>query len=361
MRWVLYSILLILLAVWAIALDIGPKEVPWVRTVIAETGPIHEIVTATGRVVSQREVEVRSPIPGKLTGVYVNEGGIVTAGNLLALLDDREALSVFNRAEANAHRAQEEEVQAERRLERARRLFEVGGEPQQAVEDAEDQLMAVRAKKRVLEEELHLAKMAHEKLRIVSPFEGIVTSRQAQEGEWVNQGALLFTVIDPNQLQIEAEIDSGDSGAVAVGQTVLVSGDAFPEQTLTEQVIKIAPAVSREGTTNTISVRTSLGPQVLFRIGQQVDVKIQTRSKDNALKLPFGAITTKEGKSEGKSEVAVVRNGRVRLIPVVLGVQDFTHIEIVEGLRSGEQVILPEGRVLSEGDRVEPVRAEGPP
>lgn len=248
-------------------------------------------------------------------------------------------------------------MQAERRLERARRLFEVGGEAQQGVEDAKDQLSAAQVKKRVLMEEFHLAKMAYEKLRIVSPFGGIVTSRKAQEGEWVGQGTPLFVLVDPSQLQIEAKINSDDSMAVATGQTALIPSDAFPGQTLAERVTRIAPAVSKETTTNTVSVRISLGTQMPLKIGQQIEAKIQTHSKEKALKVPFGAITT----HEGKPKVAVVQDGRVRWIPVGLGIRDFTHVEIMNGLNGTEQVILQEEKILSEGDVVEPVKTENRP
>ncbi len=354
MRNALYGFSFVFLVGLIIASCTDPKEAIPVRIVGVETGPIHEIVAATGRVISRREIEIRSPVSGKLASVYVNEGDIITAGTQFARFDDREARSALNQAKANVHRAQEEKVHAERRLERARRLFEVGGEAQQVVEDAKDHFLAAQAKKRDLTEEFHLAKMAYEKLRIVSPFGGIVTSRKAQEGEWVGQGIPLFVLVDPNQLQIEAKINADDSGAVAIGQTALISSDAFSGQTLTERVTRIAPAVSKEITTNTVSVRISLGAQMPLKIGQQIDVKIQTRSKEKALKVPFGAITI----HEGTPKVAVVRDGRVLWISVGLGIKDFTHVEIVSGLNSTEQVILQEEKILSEGDRVEPLKTE---
>jgi multidrug efflux pump subunit AcrA (membrane-fusion protein) len=83
---------------------------------------------------------------------------------------------------------------------------------------------------------------------------------------------------------------------------------------------------------------------------QQVDVRIRTARKDNVLKLPYGALLDQGD----KQQVAVVRDGRVEFVDVTTGIDDFSHIEIMAGLKGDEDVVLPQGQIkLQDGMAVQ--------
>jgi RND family efflux transporter MFP subunit len=289
---------------------------------------------------------------GQIYRILVSRGEQVKAGQVLAYFDEREAEVLERKAEAVMTRDKEVVQELSRKLERLRNVLLKGGEAPQVVEDAEAALRAAKARLQVDEVELRFAQLNREKTKVVAPFDGIVTDKTVEVGQWVEAGGKLFTLVAKQGWEIEVNVDAADSGMVQRGQTVMVSCDAFPGKEWAETVHWIAPVIisNEQEAMNTFAVRTTLSskaPPLLIR--QQVDVKILTTHRDDALKLPYSALLEAE---RGTAKVAVLSGGKVHFVPVVTGIEDLTHVEIVSGLTKDEQVILPQGKALTEGESV---------
>ena len=320
-----------------------------VEVTSVEQGEIFQSITVPGKVVSKLRVDITPAIAGRLTNVYVEEGGLVKKGELMARLDDREAVSYLKRTEVNLRNAQEDVTLAERNLKRIRKAFSKGAVARRMVEEAQVELRSARARQTVAEDEVKTAKLGLENPRIVAPFAGIVTGRFAEVGQWVVPSETLFSLVDQTQREVEVRVDAADSGGIAVGQTVTLSSDAFPSLEWPESVTRLAAATSNVGNANTVSVYISLGNRApALRFGQQVDAEIRTAWNPSALKVPYGAIIN----HGGKSYVAIVNDNIVKLVPVETGIEDFSHIEIRQGVTVGQQVVLANGKDLSDGDKV---------
>jgi len=234
-------------------------------------------------------------------------------------------------------------------LKRLRQAFSKGAVAKQLVEEAEVELRSARARQSVAEEEVRTSKLSLENPRIVAPFSGTITARYIEVGQWVVPSETLFSLVDQSQREVEVRVDAADSGGIAVGQTVTLSSDAFPGLEWNESVTRLAAATRNGGNANTVSVYISLGSKApSLRFGQQVDSEIRTSWNPSALKVPYGAIITKGG----KSYVAVVENNVINLVEVETGIEDFTHVEIRQGVHVGQYVILANGADIEEGDRV---------
>ena len=320
-----------------------------VETTVVEQGEIFQAITVPGKVVSKLRVDITPSIAGRLTNVYVEEGDSVKKDELLARLDDREAKSNLKRAEANERNAEEDVSLAERSLKRLRQAFSKGAVARQLVEEAEVELRSAKARLSVAQEEVRTAKLSLENPRIVAPFAGTITARYVEVGQWVVPSETLFTLVDQSQREVEVRVDAADSGGIAVGQTVTLSSDAFPGLEWSESVTRLAAATSNVGNANTVSVYISLGSSApSLRFGQQVDAEIRTQWNPSALKVPYGAIINRGG----KSYVAVVQDNFVNLVEVETGIEDFTHVEIRQGVSVGQHVVLANGVDIEEGDRV---------
>lgn len=339
------ALLLVAIALWAFTRE----RTPGVRTIAVEQGPLHSAVSVTGRVVSEREVNLAATAAGQIKHIAVKEGARVKSGQVLATLDAGETTALVAKAQAELERAQADADLARTALHRAERLFAAGGEAAQARDDARLAAQATAARLRIAQEELALARVQQAKMSVRSPFAGTVTQKFAQIGQWATPGTPLFTVVDDGAREIEAKVDAGDGAAIQVGQEAQVSSDAFPDKSWFERVLRLAPAVQKDETANTFNVRLSLsGTAPPLRFGQQVDVKIRVASRAQALKVPFTALVT----NEGKTAVAVVEADKIRFKPVVTGIEDATHTEIVSGVHLGERIVLPEGKKLHAGQRV---------
>ena len=271
-------------------------------------------------------------------------------------LDDREAEAQVANAEAGSREAREKVAQTNRTKESLEEVWRVGGTSLQTVKDAESDYQIAVAAREKADAQLRSATLLRDKMKVIAPFTGLITKDTAHVGEWVVPGTPIITLADEKTREIEAVVDDADAGLIAVGESVEISSDAFPGRLWVERVVRLDPAVQKEGTANTITVHISLASNAReLRYGQQVDAKIRTAYREKARKVPFEALINKDG----KMFVAVMNAGRVQMTPVVSGIENATHVEIREGIQPGQEVILPDGKRLKDGQRVHQVQDAG--
>jgi RND family efflux transporter MFP subunit len=343
-----FGIFIVLMA-WNILFDQGQP----VETTLVETGEIFQSITVPGRVLSKQRVNISSAHTGRTVKILVKEGDKVKAGQVLAKMDDRELISSHNRAKANLTDARESVVLARRTLSRLRKAYKKGAVARQFVEDAELDLSSARSQAGIAVEEAHSAKLQLSKQQVTAPFTGTITARFAEVGQWVGPSESLFTLVDESRREIEVRVDAADSVAIDVGQVVAVSSDAFPGLEWHESVSRLGTAANNDRNSNSVKVYISLGNDApSLRFGQQVDADIRTAWNPNTLKVPFEALINRDG----QTLVAVLSGGQVKLKPVETGIEDFSMVEIKQGLNDGELVILSKGQFLQNGDKAHPVR-----
>ena len=339
----------VVLMLWNLYFDQGQP----VETVLVETGEIFQSITVPGRVLSKQQINISSAQTGRTVKILVKEGDRVKAGQVLAKMDDRELISRHNRAKANLAVAREGVTLAKRTLNRLRKAYKKGAVARRFVEDAEVDLSSARSQAGIAVEEARSAKLELSKQKITAPFPGTITARFVEVGQWVGPSESLFTLVDESQREIEVRVDAADSVAIDVGQVVAVSSDAFPGLEWHESVSRLGTAASNDRNTNSVKVYISLGNDApSLRFGQQVDADIRTAWNPNTLKVPFEALISRDG----QTLVAVLSGGQVQLKPVETGIEDFSMVEIKQGLNDGELVILSKGQFLQNGDKVHPAR-----
>ncbi len=321
-----------------------------VETVRVGLGNIHQAIVVPGKVVSKMKVDVSPSSPGQIVSLKANEGSQVKKGDILAELENEQAISDLKRSEGNLLSAQEETALAEKTWRRMNNAFQLGAVSKYAVDEAEAALKSARARESVAKEEVRSTRLSLDKLSILAPFSGTVTARHVQVGQWVSPSEAIFTLVDLSAKEIEVKVDSADSSSIKIGQVVALTSDAYPGQRWMESVSRVAPAANREDSANTVSVFVTLGSSAPeLRFGQQVDAEIRTSSSNNIIKLPIEALITRNG----KTWVAVIENGKVHFSPVVIGLEDFTHVEILQGVKPRQEVIMPrDASSLHEGDAV---------
>lgn len=326
-----------------------------VETLLVESGEIYQSITMPGQVVSKRQLNVSASQAGRLVEIAVKEGDKVNKGQLLARLDDRELVSRLNRAKANLSNAREEIALAERTLQRLEKAYSKGAVAKRFVDDAEVELRSARTRAGIMVEEVRTAMLDMDKQKITAPFSGTITTRLVEVGQWITPSDALFTLVDDQQREIELRINAADSAAIEVGQTAFLSSDAFPGKKWKESVIRIGTAAENDHKTNTIKVFVSLGAEAPeLRFGQQVDADIRIAWNPNTIKVPFEALITRGG----QAMVAVLEEGVVQLKPVVTGIEDFSMVEIQQGLNVGEHAILARGVELQTGDKAFSITAQ---
>ena len=352
MKKILILLLLLIVAI-AIGWSAFNQEQPLsVTTITPEQGAIEAVIRVTGEVVNDRTVKMTALVDGQIKELSVRRGDSVLAGQVLTVFDRREADARLHKAEAELARERQAVAESYRKLKRLRDVKKSGGASIQVIDDAQAKWREATARLKVTEAKLEIENIHREKVEVRAPFAGVITEKKTEVGQWVEAGTALFTLVAKEGREIEVNVDAGDSAAIAPGQMVSISSDAWPDTHWEEKILRIAPAITegQESALNTFAVRISLGakaPSLL--LGQQVDARVHTETRKDVMRLPFGALI----EQDKASEVAVIVAGKVVLLPVKTGLEDFTHVEIISGLKGDETIILTEGQEFHAGQAVQ--------
>ncbi|MEK6748231.1 MAG: efflux RND transporter periplasmic adaptor subunit [Pseudomonadota bacterium] len=319
------------------------------NVVVAERGAIYESISVPAKVVSKRIAEITPYSAGQLIKIEVKEGDSVATGRVLAVLDDRDAQSNVKRTQATLLSMEEEVSRTNKNLQRLQRALELGAVSRQRVEDAEGEWRAATARQSITEEELRSTKLALERLQIVAPFDGVVTSIIANSGKWIAPPEIIMTVVDIAAQEVIAKVDAADAPAIQIGHEVMLSNESFAGKKWKEKVSRVAATTKKDNAPNSIDVVITLSASApALRVGQQVDAEIRLRGKSDVVKIPVHALINKSG----SPMVPVLQGDIVRLVPVVTGIEDITSVEIVRGIEDGEQIVITNGKEVNDGQHI---------
>lgn len=173
--------------------------------------------------------------------------------------------------------------------------------------------------------------------QLLAPFAGTVLSVEANEGEDVYAHNPLVLLADLSSLEITAQIDELDVGEVAVGQVVEIHFDAFPGQSVSGQVQRLAPAATpqRGSTMYEATVRWE-STNLPVRPGMAANLTITTEQRENVLLVPNRAIQT----LGRRKVVRRLEGSATRQVEITTGLSNLTDTEVLDGLREGDVLII---------------------
>lgn len=304
-----------------------------VKIATAELRDLEAIYATTTTLEAVREAEVTSRVAGDIERILVEEGDRVTAGQLLARLDDRRLSLELARARADLERLSGE-------LERQRALLD----REMVSADSYDQTrFAYEQQKAAVE----LAELERSYTLVRAPIDGVVSMRYIKRGNNVVAGDQLFRVTDISQLEARFQLPQQHRGTIAQGQIARLSLDAYADRTVDGVVARISPVVdSATGSYRvTVGARSDgeLRPGMFARIGVVYDVHADT------VVVPAEAVVSEDA----DRHVYVVVDGAVERRKVQVGIRDAGRMEITEGVEPGETVVTVGHTSLKDGSRVE--------
>jgi RND family efflux transporter MFP subunit len=368
-RWVGWVVLLILLAAagaggWMWVTRERIAEVQTAEVSERAAGTQAAVLNASGYVTARRRATVSSKITGKVIEVNVEEGMIVTKGQVLARLDDSTPKAtlalVVAQAESARKAVRENEVhlvQAKQTLARLAELNRRGittpSEIDAATADVngtEARIAATREQVNVAEQQVALQQTELDNTIIRAPFTGVAISKDAQPGEMVSPVSAgggftrtgICTVVDMNSLEIEVDVNESYINRVRAAQKVTAVLDAYPEWQIPAHVIAVVPTADRQKATVLVRIGfDKLDPRILPDMGVKVtflreaDQSPAVAARPTTL-APKAAVHT----DNGKTYVFVVKGEAVERRAVTLGGTDGDRVEVIAGLHSGDRVVL---------------------
>ena len=350
-----------------------PIEVEVAAVTERAAGTQAAVLNASGYVTARRRATVSSKVTGKVIEVNVEEGMDVREGQVLARLDDstlQAALRLY-RAQLEAARRQipESEVrlaQARVMLRRQEQLFQQGLNTPNDIDNAKaevDSLVAriasAQEQVKVAESQIAMQQTAIEDTIIRAPFSGVAISKDAQAGEMVSPVSAgggftrtgISTIVDMKSLEIEVDVNESYINRVRTGQPVSAVLDAYPDWQIPANVITLVPTADRQKATVLVRIGfQKLDPRILPDMGVKVTFLREAEARDvqvaQSVTLVPQAAVQKDGES---SFVFVVRQDTVERRAIKTAGTDGDRLEVVAGLKGGDQVVISPPPALSEG------------
>jgi RND family efflux transporter MFP subunit len=351
------------------------RRAPEVETAVArEAGTAQTaVLNASGYVTPRRRATVSAKVTGKIRDVYIDEGMRVAAGQVLARLDDVDAVAALRAAEAEKAIAVATLEELRVRLANARRTFERNKDlrgrdlvseesldnAETAVASYEAQIVLAGERINAAERSVGIARQNVDNCVVRAPFAGVVVSKDAQPGEMVSPISAgggftrtgIATVVDMASLEVEVDVNESYIARVAPAQRVEAVLDAYPDWRIPSKVRTVIPTADRQKAT--VKVRISfdaLDPRILPDMG--VKVSFLEGAADTAAVAPV-LVPREAVRPEGdRRYVFVVKDGRVERRAVSTGRERGSDIEVVAGIRRGEEVVVRSGKELHDGARV---------
>jgi RND family efflux transporter MFP subunit len=328
------------------------------------------------------KVDVKSAVSGRILALRVREGAIVHSGDLLAEVEpDVNQAQSLSDVQAAVKDGEIKLRDAEREYTSQKALFDQGllgsdsyRQVQNKREQAAENLRAAKMRYQIVEDRgIPISgNAASQKAHVTAPMSGVVIKKGVELGETVtsgvssfNAGTVLFTVADLKSLIIRVNLNEVDIAKVHVGQPARITLDAYPQKVFTGKVTFVSPAAELVEKIKVFKIEVT--PSELsesYKTGMSANVEILGEKRDKAVSIPLEALQKRDGQTVAyrlkdplkPQQVAAAREGLsgrnkfiwlsdhwkeyFDVVPVSAGVATLERVEILAGLKPGQQVAL---------------------
>ena len=349
------------IAIWAFGGQAKKRKVVY-ETATVDRANISNSVTATGTIEPVTEVEVGTQVSGIIDRLYADYNSVVTKGQLIAEMDKVTLQSELASQKATYDGAKAEYEYQQKNYERNKGLHE-----KQLISDTdyEQSLYNYQKAKSAFDSSKASLAKAERNLSyatITSPIDGVVISRDVEEGQTVASGfetPTLFTIAaDLTQMQVVADVDEADIGDVEEGQRVSFTVDAYPNDVFEGKVtqIRLGATSSSSSTTTTTTVVTyevvisAHKPDLKLKPRLTANITIYTLDKQGVLSVPAKALRFTPAvplvgsnavvkDCEGEHKVWTREGDTFTAHPVSIGISNGIVTEITGGINEGTQIV----------------------
>ena len=339
---------------------------PAVEVDVATVGQIYPsqaltLLNASGYVVAQRKAAVASKVTGRLVSISVEEGDAVKKGDVIARLENEDSAAAKNQASANleASRAESERAKAEfqdakNNLARQKELLAKDYISKLEYDSAEARykkavagVASAEAAVRAYAAALHGAGVALGYTYIRAPFDAVVLTKDADIGDIVtpigaaaSAKAAVVTIADMDSLLVEADVSESNLKQVKTGEPCEIQLDAFPDLRFRGEVHMIVPTADRTKASVMVKVKfLDKDKRVLPEMSAKVAF-LERPLKPEELKPRIAVNASSLVTQENRKYVFLLKDDTAVETPVKTGDQFGEMVEILDGVKAGDRVIL---------------------
>jgi HlyD family secretion protein len=373
-----------------------------VQTAKVSRQKIVQKVSATGKIQPKTQVEISADVSAKIKRLAVVEGQWVEKGALLVELDRERYVAALESAEANVSSAEanatlvrENMNRAQNEFKRSKELLAGGLESQSAFEAKQAEYQVEVARYKSAQDQVEQAKAARKqakddlsKTTIYAPMAGTICALNKEQGEIALgsqfQKDVILIVADLSEMEAQVNVDENDIVSIAKGQKAEIEVDAMSGQKLNGVVYEISNSANSSGSGSAeqkteFEIKIAVvDPPKTLRPGMTASADIITKTNENALSVPLQSVAVRtvdqlamkgqkhKGKGKGMAQAAqapespykpdpdgfvevvfCIEGGKAVAKQVKTGIQSDDLIEILDGLKEGEEIVSGSYRAIS--------------
>lgn len=386
--WIIGGSLLVLI-IAAIIISSLKDDVVIVQTEKIGKRNLTQVVTATGKIQSETQVNISAEISGEIISLPFKEGETVKKNDLIVKIKQdayapelQQQNAAIKVAESNLAVNEVALKRAQQEMERLNMLFKKGLATQSEIDNAQNNIDQALASLNSIEAQINQQRTGLSRIRydiskttIYSPMDGTVTQLNNELGEKVlgtisNQGSQIMTISDLSKMECQVEVGETDVSVINIGDTAKIEIDAFPDKVFIGYVYEIANSALQTGqgtqdaVVNFVVKIRILNNEFDLRPGMSCTVDIEVEHRNDVLAVPIQCVTTREEdfnfaggmdnsgsnvkresqekqskKMKPREVIFLVDNDEARVKEVKTGISDDSYIELTEGATLDQEVI----------------------
>lgn len=326
------------------------KPIP-VKVIEVESAPVKATLVTQATLVENQELPIYPGSNAMVRDVRVQVGDLVKKGDVLVSFYEDQLKAKVELAKSVAEIAEEEYEEAQRNFTRVESLFAknlVGKD-----EFTKATLAEKQAKSKLINNqyEVQKAEFEYSQVELKAPVGGVVTAVSAFENTQVHMTMPIITLSVTNPIYVEAKVAQRYFGELSLGQPVSVSLDAFPERTITAEILRLGYEVDR--ISDTVSVYAKVdNPDLILRpgMGGIATIELAGGSADT-LRIPAIALLGSNGRSGFVFVIDDAEKAHLKEVSIIGYEQGYVGIR--SGLSPRDRIVVVGQQALKDGDRVE--------
>ena len=347
----LYGVGILLLGI-AVLFIFGSKNNsgPAYKLVEVKKGAISEKALAVGTIEPDKEIKVKSAISGIVSEVFFKIGDTVATNAPLFKISPNPTPLAYAEARRNMEIAEVTMKQVLKEKERMTKLYNERMIPNSQMDAIDTRYNEANLRYKIAMEKFKLLEKGRIRVSnknidsiIKSPITGVVLSRDVNQGDPVvpltnfQPGTELCAMADMGKMLFKGTVDEIDVGKLVPGMIAEIHIGALPDSKIEGKLMRISPKARKDGnaTLFDIEVEVVRSKGEMLRAGYSATCYVKIREKENVLIIPERLVTFEEN----KRYVEIKEGETIRKVEIKTGLSDSLNIEVVEGLKAGQQIV----------------------
>lgn len=305
-----------------------------VETTTVMQGDVSSFYSTTATLESPQEANVVSRISGLIESITVEEGDRVRKGQVLAIIDAKRQQYDLDRSEAEVKIIEQE-------LNRLNKMNNKEFISADSLAKLEYNLQAAIAKK-------DLAELQVKESRVISPIDGVIAKRYVKAGNMAKEFGDLFYIVNQDELHGIVHLPEQQLTSLKLGQEAQIFSNQQSNQTIDAKVLRISPIVDPQSGTFKVTLAVP-NENARLKAGMFTRVELKYDTHENVITVPYSALINQDN----KQALYVIEGTNANRREVTIGYREGDAVEIVSGIKPGEQVVTRGHQNLKDQSLVE--------